>query len=135
MSRNLFIVGVAAMGSLVIGGIALDRHAYLTTQETVYATYLNRERICETSTDEDGSTSTTCTNYVHTDRETFVSDGSMWEKRDPLAMNGRLVTGQPYTFRVYGTASPSFGVYRKVIQVDAIIAQGGTAGGGGAQNW
>lgn len=139
------VAGIALLGSVA----AFDFHQYQKTQDTFQATVVNKERICETIPEYDtivdangvsrevqvGSRQE-CTNYVHTDRETLINDGVIWAGYlDATAMQGRLVPGEQYTFKVYGSSNEAFGQYRKIIQVAKIIPGGGKMGGAGSSNW
>ena len=146
---RLAIFGFAAIIGLGTIAVALDYNSYKTTQETFQATVLNKERVChmvadyETVTDEDGNdhqvqtgSHEECTNYVHTDRETLINDGVIWSgSYDATAMQGRLVPGELYTFKVYGKGNERMGEFRKIITVAKIIPGSGSFGGAGSKNW
>lgn len=131
---------VAALVALLFAGlVTLDYLAYKNSQETFIAQVTGKERVCETeyTRNDDGTvdTTTTCHNYIHTNRETLLNDGTLWEPHNAFAMQGRLIVGQEYQFKVYGKGNEAFGIYRKVIQVAKIIPGGGKTGGGGSSNW
>lgn len=128
------LIGIFLTAGAVLVGY--DYSQFQSSQETLYATVLNKERICTTDYDEDNNPETTCVNYVHTDRETFINDGVIWAGfYNATAMQGRLVPGTQYTFRVYGTANERLGSFRRIIQVAPMLPGGGGAGGAGAGNW
>ncbi len=124
------MIGAFALVATTAG--VLDYNSFQKDQETVTATVVNKERVC--TADEDGDVS--CTNYIHTESETFVNDPVLWAgKFDATALQGRIVPGETYQFRVYGQSSEAFGVFRKIIVAGEILPGGGTFGGGGSKNW
>lgn len=147
--RNLVFPFIGLIALIGGGGLALDYHSYKGTQETFQAKVLDKERRCHWVTDyrtvtdsngndrqvEDGEHEE-CTNLVHTDAETLTNDPVVWAGRyNADASQGRLVRGQTYTFKVYGSKNENSGIYRKIIDVGPILPGGGSMGGGGGKNW
>lgn len=147
--RSLAPIGFLAVLGLAATATAIDYGQFRSTQETLQAKVISKQRLCEMvadtedRTDASGHTETVqtgsheeCTNLIHTDRETFQNDGVIWAGLyNANAMQGRIVAGETYTFRVYGRGNENLGVYRKVIKVAKIIPGDGQFGGGGSANW
>lgn len=120
------VVAIVVLIPLAVFGCMHDRDQALNHQEVVVATVVGKDRRCETEqtrhTRDDGSTyyttDTECTDYIHTNAETFKNTPVMWTGKGPgdvIRLQGMMQPGRTYTFTVYGKSNPRWRQFRTVI--------------------